>query len=172
MSNQNLVSHHPLSYLCFSQFRGYQRGLFMLFTVYNLQCLWYFYNLKCLWYKRLSPLKLGILLCLQFHGYQGRCSCCLLFIISNVYGIRDLSPLKLGIRLWFFFAGSWLPEPLLMLFAVYNLQCLWNKRLSPLKLGIRFPLVPMCTQYNILIKCVSDLWQVGDFPGYSGFLYQ
>jgi hypothetical protein len=102
VSNQNLVSHHPLSYLCFSQFRGYQRGLFMLFTVYNLQCLWYFYNLKCLWYKRLSPLKLGILLCLQFHGYQGRCSCCLLFIISNVYGIRDLSPLKLGIRLWVF----------------------------------------------------------------------
>ena len=63
----------------------------MVFAVYNLQCLWY---------KRLSPLKLGILL-------------------------------------WFFFAGSWLPEPLFMLFAVYNLQCLWYKRLSPLKLGIR-----------------------------------
>ena len=48
--------------------------------------------------------------------------------------------------------GSW----------IYNYLC--NQCLSPLTLWVKIPLMARCTWYNImLIKFVSDLWQIGGF---------
>jgi hypothetical protein len=54
---------------------------------------------------------------------------------------------------WSWSYGSW----------INNYLC--NQCLSPLKLRVRSPFMARCTQYNYVIKCVSDLRQVVVFSG-------
>ena len=53
---------------------------------------------------------------------------------------------------WSWSYGNW----------IYN--CLCNQCLSPLKLWVRIPRMARCTRYNIVIKFVGDLRQVGLTP--------
>jgi hypothetical protein len=53
---------------------------------------------------------------------------------------------------------------------IYNYPC--NYCLSPLKSRVWILLLVMCIRYNIMWYSVYDLWQVGGFLRYSGFLHQ